>query len=375
MVLRLLVLLYIKAAIAAAGLAASDYAQAVVAQRRIRRQYQVRRRRSMRRNRHILRHHRLAIGVIYRQLHRLLVRQIQRVVLLLADDCLDVDRVPRPVNGPVGVDIGLHLRPCFPAESITPRSYQRRVVPMPRQNPNVLRLSSLRSSTNLHGQQSQPIHSGGSRRLQRPAAPQRHVRLLHRRARLPVRHIKADLAATGPFHQRNACDNGHGVRLVRSVRSLDQVHPSGKPVDGQLLRLAHNGRRRHQLPARHQLALVQQRNLRKLRCPHHLAAFAQFALALAEVIPRHVGELPAKEVPDPPPQVGLEVVQPLDPRLLVDLLLGRVTLHPKAMHVLQPGEKLLRVPHLVDAKLQRRHVPRKQLDFHALARRKRARRR
>ena len=136
-----------------------------------------------------------------------------------------------------------------------------------------------------------------------PSAHRRHFCLLNRRAGFAVGHIQIGPPVARPLHHRDAGDDGYGVGLVRAVGGFDQVNARAQPIDRQLLRLADDGRRRDQLPARHQLALVQQRNPRKPGRPHHLALLAQLALPLAEAVPRLIGELAAEEAPHPPPQI------------------------------------------------------------------------
>jgi hypothetical protein len=131
-----------------------------------------------------------------------------------------------------------------------------------------------------------------------------------------------------------------GIGLVGPIRSLNQVNAGAQAFDGQLLRLAHDGRRCHEFPSRHKLAGVQHRNLRKLRGGYNPAPLAQLALLFAEGVPRLARELPAEEVPHAPPEVGFEVLQPLDPRALVNPLRGRFVRAPKLCKSLNPEKNL-----------------------------------
>ena len=255
---------------------------------------------------------------------------------------------------------------------------------MPRKNPHVLWLRfGFRSILicarhrlhHVHRQSGQPVVSRLRLRLLVPVRPKNYIRLPDRCARLPVRDIQAHLAIVRPFHNSNARHNRNCVGLVCSVCRLNQVHARSQPIHRQLLRLAHQSRRCFQLPSRHKLAVVQNRNLCKLRRSHHTASLAQGRLPLPEVVARVVRKLPAKESPHQKPQVCFVVVYPLQPRALINLLIRRLARRAKTVQVLQAGKELLRVFHPIHAELKLRHIPCQQLHLHALPRRKRPRRR
>ena len=217
-------------------------------------------------HRHILVQHCLVVRVRHAQVQRPSIRQVQLIALLLPHHPFYVHRVPRSIHRPVRVHIRSQISPAlaltFPIEHVAVRRHQRRLSALPRQHKKVLRLR-----TRLCIRLLQDDHSVCASRLLRlpvSVSPNGHCRSRYRRACLPVANINLRLPANHPLHHRNRRHNRHGVRLVRAIRRFNQVNPRIQPIHRQLLRLAHQRRRRHQLPSRHQLALVQQRHLRKL---------------------------------------------------------------------------------------------------------------
>ena len=137
LVFRLLVLLHVEAALVYLCPIAGN-SDAVVAKPRVGCQRQVSSHSAMSADGQLLGENRLVISVRYREFHSLYGGKNLLVVLLLANHGFDVNGVSGPVDGPVRIDIGQQVgRPILP-EPITPRSDNRHVLPVPRQNPHVV---------------------------------------------------------------------------------------------------------------------------------------------------------------------------------------------------------------------------------------------
>ena len=127
-------------------------------------------------DRQILAEYGFVIRVHHRDRHALHARQQHVVVFVLPDHGFDVNRVARPVNRAVGIDISFQIGGRVLPEAITPWSYNRNVLPMPRQYPQIVdRLPA----GGIGGERSHAVAVGCVLRLLFSIGPQRHLRLGH----------------------------------------------------------------------------------------------------------------------------------------------------------------------------------------------------
>ena len=291
--------------------------------------------------------------------------QRQRVAIVLAQNCLPVHGVRRAVDGPLGVDVAGVLAAGRHGERPTRRRGRRKLIALAGNYPEIVLLGFFAGHRKLRG----PAGVGGFGVHQLLAEARVDLRARDGLPGYAIDNISNDISGRRARDQRHLGDHQQRVGLEAAVSRLQQIEARVELGHGQVVRVG-DVRGGHKLaPARDQLGLVQNRNLRKFRLADDAAAALDRALLRSQRMARVVGKLAAEEVADMLPEVGLPVVKLLQPGAFVDLLFAEeARLGPERVQLAQVLHELHGIVDAIDAKLQRVDVVGVEMDLGLLAR-------